>query len=76
MPVAAQPEAGLYTTASLDERTRELIVKAVNVTPAARAAEVHLHGLTPAGAAKVTTLANADLEAETSFDPPTNVAPE
>jgi alpha-N-arabinofuranosidase len=76
VPVTPHAEGGLYTSASLDERTRELIVKAVNFAPAARAAEMRLSGSIPTGIAKVTTLASDDLKAENSFDRPVNVAPE
>ena len=36
VPVTPQAQDGLYTSASLDERTHELIVKAINVSSAAR----------------------------------------
>ncbi len=76
VPVTPQAEGGLYTSATLDERTHELIVKAVNYSSAARPAEISLKGVVPAGAAKVTILQDADLNAENSFDHPTAVAPE
>jgi alpha-N-arabinofuranosidase len=72
--VTPQAEGGLYTAASLDERTHELIVKAVNTT-AARDAEIQLDGVSATGSAKVTTIQSADLAAENSFDHPTAVAP-
>lgn len=68
-------EGGLYTSASLDERAHELIVKVVNATPSARDALVELHGATPVGAVAVTTLASADLAAENSLARPTALAP-
>jgi alpha-N-arabinofuranosidase len=76
--IPATPEArdGLYTSASLDDRTHELIVKAINYSPAARSAEIRLNGVNPSGRVKVTTLASADLNAENSFDNPTTVSPE
>jgi alpha-N-arabinofuranosidase len=75
--VAASPQAqeGLYTSASLDDRTHEFIVKTVNASPNAREAEIDLEGVNASGTAKVTTLAANDLQAENSFDHPTNVAP-
>jgi len=76
VPVTPQAEAGLYTSASLDERNHELIVKAINYSPTPRPAEIRLNGIHVSGAAKVTTLASADLNAENSFDHPTAVAPE
>ncbi|UWZ86441.1 alpha-L-arabinofuranosidase C-terminal domain-containing protein [Occallatibacter riparius] len=66
---------GLYTSATLDERTHELIVKAINHSATARAGTIKLSGAKASGAAKVVTLAAADLSAENSFDQPTNVAP-
>jgi alpha-N-arabinofuranosidase len=75
VPVTPQAEGGLYTSASLDERTHELIVKAINYSPNARTAEIRLNSMTPAGTAKVITLQGADLTAENSFDHPTAVAP-
>jgi alpha-N-arabinofuranosidase len=75
LPVTPQAQDGLYTSASLDDRTHELIVKAVNVASTARAVEIEWNGITASGTAKVTTLASTDLNAENSFDHPTNVAP-
>ena len=75
VPVTPQAQAGLYTSASLDERTHELIVKAINVSATAREAEIRLNGINAAGTAKVITLESADLNAENSFEHPRNVAP-
>jgi alpha-N-arabinofuranosidase len=76
MPVTPQAEGGLYTSASLDERNHELILKVINHSPAQRPAQIRLNGIDVSGKAKVTTLASADLNAENSFDHPTAVAPE
>jgi alpha-N-arabinofuranosidase len=76
VPVTPQADAGLYTSASLDERTHELIVKAVNYAPTSRSAEIRLQGMAWSGTARVTTLESADLKAENSFDHPMAVAPE
>jgi alpha-L-arabinofuranosidase len=76
VPVTPQANAGLYTSASLDERSHELIVKAINHSPDPRRAEIKLNGSHASGTAKVTTLGSADLNAENSFDHPTAVAPE
>jgi len=76
VPVTPEAVGGLYTSASLDERTHELIVKAINDTPDTRAAEIRLNGVNPSGTATVTTLQSNDLEAENSFEHPTAVAPE
>ena len=76
--VTATPraEAGLYTSATLDERSHELIVKAVNYSANARPMEIRLNGMASSGTAKVSILASADLNAENSFERPTAVAPE
>ena len=76
VPVTPQAEGGLYTSASLDERNHELILKAINHSPTPRPAQIRLNGIHVSGTAKVTTLASADLNAENSFDHPTAVAPE
>lgn len=75
VPVNPRAEAGLYTVASLDERTHELVVTAVNTTAQTRPVSLQLSGVDAAGTAKVTTLATADLKAENSFEKPTNVSP-
>ena len=75
VPVTLQAESGLYTSATLDERTHELIVKAINTTSSDRPAEVQVKGMSVSGTAKVTTLASPDLNAENSFEHPTAVAP-
>jgi alpha-N-arabinofuranosidase len=75
IPTTPHAEAGLYTSASLDERTHELIVKAINNSPSARSAEIQLTGINPSGEAKVITLASADLKTENSFDHPEALAP-
>jgi alpha-N-arabinofuranosidase len=76
VPITPQAEAGLFTSATLDERSHELIVKAINNTPATRAATLQLNGLNPSGTVQVTTLASADLNAENTFDHPTAISPE
>jgi alpha-L-arabinofuranosidase len=75
IPITPQHESGLYTSAVLDERTHELIVKAINYSPTARAAQIKLLGVNTSGTAKVTTLQSADLKVENSFDRPKAVAP-
>lgn len=75
VPSSPHAESGLYTSAILDERSHELIVKAINNGPS-RPAEIHLDGVGVSGAAKVITLQSNDLNAENSFDHPTAVAPE
>ena len=75
VPVTPQADGGLYTSASLDERSGEVIVKAINYASTPRPAEIRLNGIHSSGTAKVTTL-SADLNAENSFDHPTAVTPE
>ena len=74
LPITPQAQDHLYTTASLDERTHEVIVTAVNVSSASRTTEIDLKGIAASGTAKVITLASADLKAENSFDHPENIA--
>jgi len=73
LPSTPQAQDHLYTTASLDERTHEIIVTVVNVSSASRATEIHLKGVTPSGTAEVITLASDDLKAENSLDHPENI---
>jgi alpha-N-arabinofuranosidase len=75
VPVTPHADGGLYTSAVLDDRTHELILKAVNYSPTARSAEIKLNGINPSGTAKVITLESADLAAENSFDQPTAISP-
>ena len=76
VPATPNTEAGLYTSATLDERSHELIVKAINDTANARPAEIHLDGANASGMAKVITLASADLNGENSFDHPKAISPQ
>ncbi len=76
IPVTPQADSGIYTSASLDEKGHELMVKVVNYAPTAKQAEIKLNGIRPSGSAKVTILAGTDLDAENSFDHPTAVAPQ
>ncbi len=76
LPATPEAEDGLYTSASLDDSTHEVIVKVINNSPAARPAEIRLTGIHPSGTAKVITLGSTDLSAENSFDHPTAVAPQ
>jgi len=75
VPVSPQADSDLYSVASLDERTHELVVTVVNTLPQVRAADIRFDGVTAGSTAKVTTLQSADLKAENSFDHPTEVAP-
>jgi alpha-L-arabinofuranosidase len=66
---------GLYASASLDERTGEVIVKAVNSAAAPRPLRVAFGGATLRGAGRLITLAAADLAVENTLDAPTRLAP-
>jgi alpha-L-arabinofuranosidase len=76
VPVTPQAEGGLFTSASIDERKHELIVKVINDTASARPTEIRLGALGSSGTAKVTILQSANLKAENSFDYPKAVSPE
>jgi alpha-N-arabinofuranosidase len=76
VPVTPQADGGLYTSATLDEHTHELIVKAINTTSADRPAEIQLSGISASGTVAITTLESSDLNAENSFEHPTSVAPQ
>jgi len=73
-PATPREQDGVYTSAVLDERTHEWIVKAVNSTGVARRAEIHVEGAATAATAKVTTLEAAP-DAENSVEHPKAVAP-
>ena len=76
VPVGRPVQRGLYTSASMEERSHEVIVKAVNVTGTVKPVSFDLRGKATGGTAKVTTLANARLDSENSFEKPTSVSPE
>ncbi len=67
---------GLYTSASIDQGTFELILELVNVTSAARKVRVDVKGAGPLrGDGRLIVLASADLKAENSLEQPTRLAP-
>jgi alpha-N-arabinofuranosidase len=76
VPVSPQAVDGLYTSASLDERSHEYIVKVINYAATSSRAEIRLNGIRPSGTVRMTTLASADLAAENSFEHPSAVSPE
>jgi alpha-N-arabinofuranosidase len=76
VPSTPQADDGLYTSAVIDDRSHELILKVVNYASVGRTGTIQL-GETPAsGTVKVTTLSSADLTAENSLAHPKNLAPE
>ncbi len=68
VPSTPRAENGLYTSATLDERTHELILKVVNTTDSALTADIRLGDRGISGTAKTTTLESAYLKAENHFD--------
>ncbi len=76
VPSTPQAEGGLYTSATLDERTHELIVKVINTTASARPAEIRLTGFDRSGTANVTTLQSSDPNTENSFEHPQAIGPQ
>jgi alpha-N-arabinofuranosidase len=76
VPSTPQADDGLYTSAVIDDRSHELILKVVNYASVGRTGTIQL-GETPAsGTVKITTLSSADLTAENSLAHPKNIAPE
>ncbi len=75
VPITPLMNDGLYTSAVLDERSHEVIVKAINTSAHARTTVLRIQGGSVSGAAKVTTLASQDLDAENSYENPKAVAP-
>jgi alpha-L-arabinofuranosidase len=67
---------GLYTSASIDQGTSELILELVNVTSAARKVRVDVKGAGPLrGDGRLIVLGSADLKAENSLEQPTRLVP-
>ena len=75
IPTSIHAQDGLYTSATLNETTHELIVKAVNFGSSARPVKIVVKGMNLQGPAKMTTLSGS-LDAENSFEQPKNIAPE
>jgi alpha-N-arabinofuranosidase len=75
VPSTPHAEKGLYTSATLDERTHELILTVVNATASALTADVGLGDSRIRGTAKTTTLESASPNEENSFDRPEAIAP-
>jgi alpha-N-arabinofuranosidase len=72
----ANAPGGIYASATLDERTGEVIVKAVNSGPAARPVRLVLQGARGVKAGgRAIVLGSADLKAENSLDQPLRIAP-
>jgi alpha-N-arabinofuranosidase len=65
----------LYSSASLDEGTGEVIVKVVNTSSATKEVRITLAGAGGVKNGTVFVLQSDDLKAENSLDQPTNVSP-
>ncbi|MBV9306255.1 MAG: hypothetical protein JOZ45_08960, partial [Acidobacteriaceae bacterium] len=72
---AANAQNGLYASASLDRRTNEVIIKAVNIANATRPVQIALEGVSGVKEGQLIILASADLKAENSLDHPRQVTP-
>ena len=70
IPIDVHAQAGLYTSAVLNEKTHEVIVKAVNFGSAALPVEIVVQGMKAVSPAKIITLSGSSLDAENSFDHP------
>jgi alpha-L-arabinofuranosidase len=67
---------GLYTSAAIDQKNGEVILKVVNARPAARTVRVDLKGTgSIQGQGRLLVMGSADLKAENSLDQPTRIAP-
>ena len=65
---------GMFSTASYDEKTGDIIVKVVNTTPEANQTNINL-GNYNAKSAKLISLSSLKGTSENSIDEPTNVYP-
>ncbi|HKE04652.1 MAG TPA: alpha-L-arabinofuranosidase C-terminal domain-containing protein, partial [Blastocatellia bacterium] len=73
---AKNGQQNLFSSASLDDRTGEVILKIVNTDAASREVRINLAGAAKLGSSgKAFTLSGADLKTENSLDEPTRIAP-
>jgi alpha-N-arabinofuranosidase len=73
---AKNGQGDVYTSASLDEGTGEVIVKVVNTGSALKEVRITLNGAKGSGTTGTAfVLQSQDLKAENSLDQPTNIAP-
>jgi alpha-L-arabinofuranosidase len=72
---AGNAQNGLYASAALDEKTGEVILKAVNANSGPQPVSVALGGAAAKGTVRSTVLASDDLKAENSLEFPKKVAP-
>jgi alpha-L-arabinofuranosidase len=73
---AKNGQQGLFSSASIDDRTGEVILKIVNTDPASREVRINLAGAAKVGSpGKAFILAGGDLKAENNLDEPMKIAP-
>ena len=68
-------QKGLYASAALDDKTGEVVIKAVNSGTAEAPVSFSLGGASAKGNGKSVTLASADLKVENSLKEPKKIAP-
>jgi len=69
-------EDSLYVSATIDDRSNEIIIKLVNANPAQKNITINITGVTRiANKLTVTTLSNTDLQLENSVEQQTNIIP-
>jgi len=75
-PVANLPgQDGLEASAVYDKEDGSIIVKIANISQSAQSVSVNLNGLKSASTADVTTLYNAEMDAENSIAHPNKITP-
>ena len=73
---ALSGQDGCYATASIDQNTKQLIIKFVNAADNPQDVDFAINGISHlSGNANITTLMNTDTSAVNSFDNPTAIAP-
>ncbi|MES2794314.1 MAG: alpha-L-arabinofuranosidase C-terminal domain-containing protein [Bacteroidota bacterium] len=65
----------LYATASVDEKTNEVIIKLVNTSASSKSLELNIKGLAKKTIAKVTVLVDKDLKNFNTIDQPNKIVP-
>jgi alpha-N-arabinofuranosidase len=72
---AKNGQGDLFTSASLDDRTGEVILKVVNAAPSSREVRINLAGAKRVGKTGKAFVLAGDLKAENSLDAPERVSP-
>jgi alpha-L-arabinofuranosidase len=76
LPLAENGQPRFYASASRDQQSGEIILKAVNATTNSITAQLRLAGVSAIKKGKATVLHNANLLAENSLTDPRRVAPQ